>query len=204
MKINTYFLYLIFSLMLLPFSRGWAQLTSGIYSNGLTVAYDSTHQTITGYFEGEGGFDEQTQQPLFSCIFYFEGRITDSVASIKSYYPFKEKADTIVGIIKIKNAQTFEMKLNEEHGGCWNVSHFAEDAVEFKLEEKRNWKWISYVLHPNANIYSEPSDKKKEIHLIKKPMVVFVDAIMEGWCFIHFESTSKNEGWIKKTSLFLP
>jgi hypothetical protein len=204
MKIKTIFLYLIFSLVLFPFSKGWAQLTSGIYSNGLCVAYDSAHQILTGYFEGEAGFDEQTQQPLFSCVFYFEGHGIDSLISIKSYYPFEEKPDTILGNIKIKNAQTFEMKLEEEHGGCWNVSHFAEQANEFKLEENRNWKWISYIIYPDATIYDEPSDKKTVIQKIKKPIVVFVEAIKGDWCFIHFDSKPTTQGWIKKRSLFIP
>ncbi len=204
MKSNTIFLYLFLTLTLWPFSKSCAQLTSGVYSNGLTIAFDSTHQTITGYFEGQAGFDEQTQQPMFSCVFYFVGHVTDSMVTIKSYYPFEEKADTIFGTINIKNAQTFEMKLEQEHGGCWNVSHSADEVIEFKLEEKRNWKWISYIHHSDANVYDEPSDQKTVIQKIKKPIVVFVDAIKEDWCFIHFESTSKNEGWIKKTSLFLP
>ncbi|MBK7966218.1 MAG: hypothetical protein IPK10_13665 [Bacteroidetes bacterium] len=176
----------------------------GIYSNGLCIAYDSTHQILTGYFEGYGGFDEQAQQPLFSCLFYFEGHYSDSLVSIKSYYPFEEKTDTIVGTIKIKNAQTFEMKLAEEHGGCWNVSHFAEQANEFEIVEKRNWKRISYIIHPDATIYDEPSDKKTAIQKIKKPIVVFVDAIKGDWCFIHFDSKPTTQGWIKKTSLFIP
>lgn len=203
MKINTIFLYLFLTLALSPFSKSCAQLTSGIYSSGLTIAFDSTHQTITGYFEDGTGFDEQTQQPLFSCIFYFVGHNTDSMVSIKSYYPFEENADTIYGIIKIKNELTFEMKLEQEHGGCWNVSHFADEAIEFKLDEKRNWTRISYILHPDANMYNEPSDKKTIIQKIKKPIAVFVYAIKEDWCFIRLESTSKKEGWIKKTSLFL-
>ena len=105
-----------------------------------------------------------------SRVCFFVGHITDSIVSIKSYYPFEEKADTIFGTIKIKNAQTFEMKLEQEHGGCWNVSHFADEAIEFKLEEKRNWTRISYILRPNANVYAEPSDQKTIVHKIKKPI----------------------------------
>jgi len=57
-------------------------LISGEYKFGLKLAYDSKTKILTGYFEDYTGWDEETKNPRFSCIFYIEGLVSNNKCSI--------------------------------------------------------------------------------------------------------------------------
>ncbi len=188
--------------LLFPFSSGWAQLSSGTFSRGLQIAFDSTRQTVTGYFEEYSGYDDELEQPKFSCIFFIHGVLKDSLIPIKTYYPFEQTQDTIHGYIRIINDHSFEMKLEEEHGGCWNVSHFSDEAVVFNLDEKRNWLQVSYSIIPEMKIYSDSSSNKKLLLSVKNKMILFIDDKQNGWCRILIEGKKPIQGWVTSKEIF--
>jgi len=183
-------------------TQGWAQLSSGIYSSGLHIAFDSTHQTITGYFEEYSGLEEETGQSKFSCIFFIHGKLKNNFIPIKTYYPFEQNADTIIGYIKIITENSFEMKLDEEHGGCWNVTHFSDEPIIFTLEEKINRIQISYFIVPEMKIYSDFTSNKKLIHSIKSNQIINIEDKEKSWCRILVGGKSPIRGWVSSKDLF--
>lgn len=201
MKIKTLLFYCLVLLLPFSFSQGWAQLSSGTYSRGLHLAFDSTHQTITGYVEAYGGYDEEINQPKFSCIFFIHGIVKDRFAYIKTYYPFEQNADTITGYLKIINENTFEMKLDDEHGGCWNVSHFATEPVVFNLEEKINALQVSYSVVPEMKIYSDFTSEKQILYSITNTRFFFIQEKQNGRCRILVDGKQPMRGWVSSKDI---
>lgn len=130
-------LLLTFLILLFANLLSGQKLISGEYDSGMRLSYDTSSNILTGYFESYTGLDEETQNPKFSCIFYIEGKVTGKKFSIKTYYPEDKKDDMISGTIEIIDNKTIKISLPEEHGGCWNVQHFADKPEEFGLEKKQ-------------------------------------------------------------------
>lgn len=175
-------------------------LTSGEYDSGMKIAYDSSTNKITGYFENYTGMDEETGNPKFSCVFYIIGTVKDSKVNVTTYYP-NSNDDQIVGIIEIKNDSTFKIKLPEEHGGCWNVYHFADEKVTFKLEQQIPWIQIRYIVSEKAHFYSEKSIDKKQNSYVIKDDLVCIDTIDGEWAHCTFYGSTITTGWIRMEDL---
>lgn len=94
------------------------KVISGEYEMDLKLSYDASKNMLTGYFESYTGWDEQTRNSQFSCIFYIEGKVTGNKFNVKTYYPEDKKEDLILGTVEIVNNRTIKIKLPEEHGGC--------------------------------------------------------------------------------------
>lgn len=202
MRIKKGVLFFFFYLLLQPCSQGWAQLSSGIYSKGLHIAFDSAQQIITGYFEDYSGYDEELKQPKFSCVFFIYGFVNDGSILIKTYHPFEQKSDTIAGSIKIINEYSFEMKIDEEHGGCWNVSHFATEPIVFNMEEKIDALQVSYSMVPEMKIYSDITSNKIWVASIKNNRVFFVEEKQKEWCRILVIGNPHIHGWVSEKDLW--
>ncbi len=111
---------------------------SGIYSDVLRLAYDAEQKKLTGYYENYTGWDAKTNSPQFSCTFYFVARdIYDSPVKIKTWPPGSKISDLIEGLLHWSDDQeNLTIRLEEDHGGCWNVQHFSDESVSFKLTEQ--------------------------------------------------------------------
>lgn len=62
-------------------------LESGEYEFGLKLAFNKETKILSGYFENHTGWDEQTNTPKFSCIFYIKGVANKNKFKILTYYP---------------------------------------------------------------------------------------------------------------------
>lgn len=176
------------------------RIQSGEYEFGLNLAFDTKSNKITGYFENYTGYDEQTKEPRFSCIFYIVGTLSDSQFSIETFYP-NEKEDHIKGNIQLINETTINIQLNEDHGGCWNVQHFAEEKVKFSLEKSFAWTQIRFVTSDKAYFYSNKSiETKQKVYVIKNDFVA-VEKIEGDWAYCTFYDTKISKGWIKLSDL---
>ncbi len=171
-------------------------LTSGEYDSGMKIAYDSMTNKITGYFENYTGMDEETRNPRFSCVFYIIGTIKGSKVNVDTYYP-NSNDNKITGIIEIKNDTTFKIKLPEEHGGCWNVHHFADEKVTFTLEKHISWIQIRFIVSDKAHFYSDKTINKKLNSYAIKDDLVCVDRIDGEWAYCTFYGKSIVKGWIR-------
>lgn len=176
------------------------KIQSGEYDVGLKLAFDTKTNKLTGYFEDYTGFDEQTGNPKFSCIFYIQGTITGDTFSVDTYYP-NDKSDLIKGNIYIINNKTVGIKLPEEHGGCWNVQHFADEQVKFSLEKKTAWTQIRFIATPKAYLYSGKSIAKKQKSYFVKNDFVCIDKIEGTWAYCTFYFKTIRKGWIRTADL---
>ena len=196
-KIIIVFNLLIFSTI----SLGQQIIKSGEYDNGLRLAYDNNSKKITGYFESYTGWDDETKTSRFSCIFYIEGNIIGQKALIKTYYPEDKNEDTIEGYLEITNNTTVNIKLPEEHGGCWNVQHFADKPEKFELEKNSNWIQIRYVNANKSYFYKEKSSEKKLKSYLIKGDIVFIEKLESEWAFCSYFGKKTTKAWLKVSDL---
>ncbi len=145
--------------------------------------------------------DEETKMHKFSCIFFIEGIVTDSSFSISTYFPNDQYEDLIEGTMEIINDSTIKIKLPSEHGGCWNVMHFADEPVQFDLQEQINWKRITYVGSDISYFYKEPLESKKSKSYVLKDDLICIEKIKDSWAFCIFYGEKTTKGWIKLNTL---
>jgi hypothetical protein len=176
-------------------------IISGEYNDGLKLAYDSKSNKITGYFEMYTGSDEETKNSQFSCVFYIEGFVDGKKNKIKTYYPKDKIKDIILGNLEITNNKTVTIKLPEEHDGCWNVEHFADEPVEFQLQKSANWVQIRYIDSSKSNFYNEKANDKKLKSYLVKGNIVCVEKIEAEWAFCNYFGKKVTKGWIKLSDL---
>lgn len=198
MKKNTIlFIFLLFSTVTLSQQI----IKSGEYDNSLRMAYDSESKKITGYYENYTGWDEETKAPRFSCVFYIEGTFVNKKAIIKTYYPIDKNEDTNEGHLEIVNNKTIYIVLPEEHGGCWNVQHFADKPDKFELVKQFNWIQIRYVDTNKSYFHKEKSDAKKQKPYVIKGDIVYVEKIEGDWALCSYFGKKTTKGWLKVTNL---
>lgn len=177
------------------------KIVSGIYDSGLTLAYDSVNNLVTGYYENSTGWDEATKSPKFSCTFYIEGIMKGNTVKLNTYYPFEKKEEIIPGTLEIKGSTSIQIALSEEHGGCWNVQHFTDEPVIFSLQNEKPWVKIRYINVAKSPFYSDKSMRKKPKGYLVKKDIVFIEAIDEVWAFCTFFGKKTTKGWIKTADL---
>ena len=192
---------IIFPLLLLTFSIGFSQIKSGEYAMGLNIAYNPEKKLVTGYYENYTGFDEETGNSKFSCVFYLEGFYNKGEIMITSYYPIDKLEDRIKGELQIVSDKKIKIKLSEEHGGCWNVVHFAGDFVNFNLETTNNWKEIRYIDCNKAYFYGAKKESTKKKSFLIKGDIVYIDKIENNWIHCQFLGNKITEGWLKQKSV---
>jgi hypothetical protein len=173
---------------------------SGEYDSGLKLAYDSKTNKLTGYFENYTGLDEKTGNPKFSCIFYIQGTITGSQFTVDTYDP-NNTSDIIKGNIQIINDKTATINLPKEHGGCWNVRHFAKEEVKFSLEKYIAWAQIRFIAIDKAYLHTDKSIDKKQISYLVKNDFVCIDKIEDDWAFCTYYGKTIAKGWIRTSDL---
>lgn len=176
-------------------------LRSGNYETGLLLAYDSTSNKLTGYFEGSLGWDDELKLPKFSCVFYIVGKVKNGKAIVSTYYPEHDSGEIISGVIEIISESAIKIKLEDEHGGCWNVQHFADEPMLYQLEKAVGWNEIKYVTADKAYLYQHATGAKKGNAYVVRNDFVCIEA-QEGYrvlCTFYGEKISK--GWVNINEL---
>ena len=176
-------------------------IISGDYDIGLKISYDSTSKKITGFYENSTGWDEKTNSPKFICAYYFEGIVTGKKIDINSYNPKYKKDDQIPGTIEIVTNSTVQIKLTDDHGGCWNVEHFTNRPVGFTLEKSQPWRQIRYVNAAKANFYSDKYDDKQMKAYLIMGDIVCIEKIDKEWAYCSYFGKKTIKGWLKLAEL---
>jgi hypothetical protein len=195
-KITPFKIFFIICFLTFSLSNS-GQIVSGVYDLGLNISYNPKNKVITGYFESYTGFDERTGNPRFSCIFYIQGLYDDSVNRIVTYYPIWKDQDEIVGKIWIKDSTKISIMLPKEHGGCWNVWHFADGYSDFDLSEKKGWIEIRHINTDKSYFYSEKDERTKQKSYIVKGDIIYIDNIEDTWVHCEYKGKTTTRGWIK-------
>ena len=176
---------------------GQSALTSGDYGE-LKLAYDKNTKQVTGFYENGTGTDEQTGNPKFTCVFYIEGKLLKNRAAIKTYYPLDT---TIIKGELIVDAKKIKIHLGSEHGGCWNVQPFADEAATFSIDESKKWIQVRYAIKDRVYFYSEKKESSKNKSYILKGNIVCIEKIEQDWAYCSYLNKKTTKGWIKLNDL---
>jgi hypothetical protein len=173
---------------------------SGVYDDDeLMVARDSATQQITGYYRSYTGAGQ------FSCIFYFKGKLEGSRAAITSYFS-EDSRGRIEGTLTITGSGELKIVLKQEHGGCWNVRHFADtqDPATFSLSQAHDdWQSVKVVKAVKAHFYQSPDETTLRKSYIVKGDAVGVKRSKDAWVDVdssHPDGTTS--GWMRSADFF--
>ena len=190
----------LFILLLLFATTGNCQTSpaSGVYAE-LKLAFNKSTNQVTGFYENGTGYDETTGQPRFSCIFYIEGKLAGNKATINTYFPLNK--DVITGVLIVEN-KAVKIQLPEEHGGCWNVEHFADkEPAAFALDQAMLWIQIRYAVAGKAYFYSDQQEAAKRNAYILKGDVVYIEKMNNGWVYCSYSGKTTTKGWMRESDL---
>lgn len=194
---------LVAAALLLQVTGAIASPVSGVYGE-LLLAVDPTRRLITGYFESYTGSGQ------FGCIFYLRGDLTGQISKIKTWFPDeKDPKSVIEGVLEqtpVDGAPAVSVKLNAEHGGCWNVQHFAADVRPFSLRAYGDWKEIRVVSSRRAHFYDQPSEGAKRKAYVVRGNPLRLYEIQGGWARAEYVNKDGNRtmGWVREADLFGP
>jgi hypothetical protein len=203
-------MFLRFMLLFLFLSAGqvWAQVSSGDYE-GLLIGADPSSKIITGYYENFTGMDQASGKPLFSCIFYLRGTMEgDPPYKIETWFPGdKTRSHLIAGTLipeQTDGTSSLRIGLKTEHGGCWNVQHFADkEGAVFSLDASGKWSAIRVISSAKAYFHSEPADAKKRKAYVVRGNPVRILESKPGWVNAEYSAEGKTTtGWLKEPDLF--
>jgi hypothetical protein len=174
-------------------------LASGDYGGELMIGFDPATRAVTGYFQSFTG-----DQRRFSCIFYFSGTLHGRAAPFRSYFP-ATPAEVITGTLTRDADGGIAVRLAEEHGGCWNVEHFANDTqpAAFALETAYPWIAIAVVKSPKAHFYDRAGAPAPRKAYVVQGDGLGVRAVRNGWLQVDFTGGAKPvSGWIRQTDTY--
>jgi hypothetical protein len=175
-------------------------VASGAYVDSLLVGYDPATDVVTGFFSMQQG-----DPPMFSCIFYLRGKLKGSSASIRTYYPQTPAEDEITGVLTLDGPGRLQIQLPSEHGGCWNVWHFADkaDPANFKLETGRPWTAVAVVKSAKAYFYDAPGADAHRGAYVVKDDGVGVRTSRPDWLQVDYVGGAKTiSGWLKRSDVY--
>lgn len=199
-KIIFCFLFLLY----IPYSQA-QKVSSGIYGSGLNIAFDELTGKVTGFYDNESGYDEKTGTAQFSCTFYFSGKADLNQSNIISFYPGDSVPDSIPGILEFGINDQLTIRLNSDHGGCWNVQTFASEPVSFSLYKAVSWSQIRYVTGSNVDLFKDASGSSSFNVKLPFGSVVGISGMKGDFalCTVLNSTDDVISGWIKLSDLKL-
>ena len=175
-------------------------VVSGDY-RGFLVGVDR-NGSLTGYFESSSGRGQ------FSCIFFVSGKVSGLVDRVDTWFPGdRDPKEVIHGVLERVSSNgkpAIRLKLEEEHGGCWNVQRFASNPSTFALTEQGNWESIRIIASKKAYFYDDPSSPKPRKAYVVTGNALRVFETRDGWVRAEYVSPEnrRSRGWILERDLF--
>ncbi|WP_343674254.1 hypothetical protein [Paraburkholderia heleia] len=156
-------------------------MVSGDYGDGMLIGVNPATQAVTGYYSADNINGQ------FSCIFYLTGKLGRSPIPVSTYFP-ETPEEKIKGKLFLDAPDKFKVRLSTEHGGCWNVMHFADDGypAEFTLVARHHWLSIAVVKSDRAYFYDTPTSLQHRRAYIVQGDGVGVRAVQPGWLQVDF------------------
>lgn len=174
-------------------------IVSGSYNDGMLIGFDRAARVATGYFS------EETGEGQFSCIFYLTGKLQGAEAPISTYFPETPTEDLIKGKLVLGTRGQFQVRLPSEHGGCWNVEHFAdeEQLAQFTLDAAYPWIFVAVVKCDKAYFFDTPTSDTHRKGYVVKGDGVGVRIVQPGWLQVDFVGGDKPvSGWIRQSDVY--
>lgn len=173
-------------------------IVSGDYGGGMIIAVNPATLAITGYFS------KDNIEGKFNCIFYLTAKLGRSPIPVSTYFPDTPE-DRIKGELFLEAPDKFKVRLSSEHGGCWNVMHFADDEfpAEFTLVTRHPWLSIAVVKSDRAYFFDTPTSPQHRKAYIVGGDGVGVRAVRPGWLQVDFLGENKmTSGWIRQDEVY--
>ena len=177
-----------------------APVASGDYG-GFLVGVDR-HGSLTGYFESSTGSGQ------FNCAFFISGKAIGSADPVATWFPGdrdpKEVIRGVLELVSLKGKPAVRLKLEDEHGGCWNVQRFASDPSTFPLTELGSWVSIRIIASKKAYFYDDPSSPRPRKAYAVTGNALRVFETKDGWVKGEFVSPGnrRTRGWVLERDLF--
>lgn len=178
-----------------------APTISGNY-DGLLIGVDR-QGTVTGYFESSTGNGQ------FNCIFFFTGKLGSSTTRVDSWFPGdrdpKEVISGTIAALVEEGMSAVRVTLKEEHGGCWNVQHFASEPASFKLTEEGAWQSVRVVSAKRSYFYNDSSGARARKAYVVQGNALRVFELQSGWVRAEYINPEgkRTQGWISERDLYL-
>ena len=178
--------------------------SSGRYAE-LIVGVDQTSGVITGYYENGTGWDDQTKSSRFTCSFYLYGTKQGDSFKIITWWPGDDLADSVInGRLDFKADGSIDVLLESEHGGCWNVQHFADkdSPANLILDKPGSWTSVRVVKVRRAYFYDKPSQQTRRRSYLTKNDAIRVFSNKPGWVEAEYGVDKISKGWLKESDLY--
>lgn len=177
-----------------------APVVSGDYG-GLLVGVDR-YGSLTGYFESSAGRGQ------FGCTFFVSGKIGGSVDRVDTWFPGdRDPQEFILGVLEQLTSDEkpeIRLRLEKEHGGCWNVQRFASDPSIFALTKQGSWKSIRIVASKKTYFYDDPWTPKPRKAYVLTGNALRVFETRDGWAMAEYvgRESQRTHGWVLERGLF--
>ncbi len=187
-------------LLLAPFSAHAEDvgIVSGEYGEML-IGFDPATRIISGYFY------DTTGRGQFTCAFYLKGKLRSPSTPIATYYPATPADDLITGELVQETARKFRVTLPSEHGGCWNVWHFADDSqpASFTLGVAHPWLSVAVVKRDKVYFFDSPASANHRKAYVVQGNGVGVRATEQGWLLVDYIGEhGLFSGWIRQSDVY--
>ena len=172
-----------------------SDLASGDYGGEMLIGVDPASHAVTGYYQSSTGNGQ------FSRIFYLTGKAD---GAIRTYFP-ETPAEVVTGRLTRDGRDSFRVRLAREHGGCWNVQHFADkdQPADFTLETAYPWISIAVVTSARAHFFGGPLSKAPRKSYVVKGDGLGVRAARPGWLQVDFIGGGKPvTGWVRRSDVY--
>lgn len=177
-----------------------APVTSGDY-DGFLVGV-GRNGSLTGYFESSTGRGQ------FNCIFFLSGKMVGATTRVDTWFPGdRDPKEVIHGVVERTSSDgkaAIRLKLEEEHGGCWNVQRFASDPATFALTEQGGWESIRIIAAKKAYFYDDPSSPRPRKAYAVTGNALRVFETRDGWVRAEYvgPENRRTRGWVRERDLF--
>jgi len=172
-----------------------SQIASGDYGGDMLIAIDPASHIVRGYYQSSTG------NGRFTCIFYFSGKVG---GAIRSYFP-ETPQEVVMGTLSRERDGSINVRLASEHGGCWNVQHFADkdQPAEFTLQTAYPWVSVAVIKSARAHLYDSPSNAVPRKSYVVKGDGIGIRATRPGWLQVDFLGGGKPVGgWIRSSDVY--
>jgi hypothetical protein len=178
-----------------PRPVGDSEIASGDYGGEMLIAVDPASHIVRGYYQSSTG------NGRFNCIFYFSGKVN---GAIRSYFPDTPE-EVVMGTLSRESDGSLSVRLATEHGGCWNVQHFADkdQPAEFTLQTAYPWVAVAVIKSVRAHLYDSPANAVPRKSYVVKGDGVGIRARGPGWLQVDFLGGGKPvSGWIRSSDVY--
>ncbi len=200
------FIALVFCLLFAASIAAQSEIESGNYGS-LNIAVDDKG-VLTGHFR-EGTGDDGKGNPRFLCSFFIRGqRAAEGRFEIMTWHPEfpDEKIAGEVTASETDGRKGLTMRLDGEHGGCWNVAPVLKEpeGVEFDLIKALNSTSVRMVAAQKAYFHASASAGAKQRAFVVKNDSVSVIAVKGSWAEVIFSGDAGKEtrGWMLISSFY--